>query len=104
MGDSLEFSPALNWHADETEKYVIDGCLIILRVGKWKVKIVKIVSDDEFERLGLTAPGWKEEVKPEQTRVPDNTKSWEPKNYLAKAPLHQRAALPSSPIRYLISP
>lgn len=101
MGDSLEFSPALNWHADETEKYVIDGSLIILRVGKWKVKIVTIVSDAEFERLGLTAPGWKEEVEPKHTPVPDKMKSWEPKTYLAKAPLHQKAASsPSGPILY----
>ena len=87
MGDQLEFSPALNWHADETEKYIIDGDLLILRVGKWKIKIVKIVSDEEFERLGLTAPGWKEKLEREQNSLPD-LKSWHRKDYIAKTVLH----------------
>ncbi|MCJ1308884.1 tyrosyl-tRNA synthetase [Agyrium rufum] len=61
MGDKLEFTPALNWKPEETWKYVIDGELMILRVGKWKVKIVKIVDDEEFERSGVEAPpGWEE--------------------------------------------
>ena len=62
MGDQLEFTPALNWDPSETEKFVIDGDTVILRVGKWNVKIIKIVSDEEFEKRGLTAPGWKEEI------------------------------------------
>lgn len=64
MGDQLEFTPALNWDPSETEKFVIDGDTVILRVGKWNVKIIKIVSDEEFEKRGLTAPGWKEEEIP----------------------------------------
>ena len=75
MCDHLEYSRALNWHGDETEKCIIDGDLLILRVGKWKVKIVKIVSDEEFERLGLTAPGWKEDV--DRENVPGTMKGFE---------------------------
>lgn len=67
MGDQLEFIPALNWDPSETEKYIIDGDTVILRVGKWNVKIIKIVSDEEFEQRGLTAPGWKEESQPSNT-------------------------------------
>ena len=61
MGDRLEFTPALNWDPSNTEKFIIDGDTVILRVGKWHVKIIKIVSDEEFEQRGLTAPGWREE-------------------------------------------
>lgn len=64
MGDQLEFTPALNWDPSQTEKFIIDGDTVILRVGKWNVRIIKIVSDEEFEKRGLTAPGWKEEVQP----------------------------------------
>lgn len=32
--------------------------LLILRVGKWKVRVVNILHDDEFERQGHDAPGW----------------------------------------------
>jgi len=60
MGDGLTFSPIMNWQPAETESYIIDGKLLILRVGKWKVKIVSIISDEEFDAQGLDAPGWKE--------------------------------------------
>lgn len=63
MGDELEFTPALNWDPSETEKFIIEGDTIILRVGKWHVKIIKIISDLEFEKRGLTAPGWNEDIE-----------------------------------------
>ena len=88
MGDQLEFSPVHNWLPTDTEKYIIDGSLLILRVGKWKVKIVKIVSDEEFERLGLTVPGWKDEEKPEFTEPIKRVQPWE--KALAKAPMHKK--------------
>lgn len=61
MGDQLAFTPVTSSHASETEKYIIDGDILILRIGKWKIKIIKIVSDKEFEEAGLTCPGWKED-------------------------------------------
>ena len=61
MGDALSFTPVMNWNPAETEKYLIGGNLLVLRVGKWKVKVVKVISDEEFETLGLSVPGWKEE-------------------------------------------
>ena len=60
MGDGLSFAPITSWKPHETARFIIDGNLLILRVGKWKVKIIDIVSDEEFEKAGLTAPGWKE--------------------------------------------
>jgi len=64
MSDDLAFTPIKLWDPYRTKDYIVDGDLLVLRVGKWKVKVVKIVSDDEFERQGLDAPGWKEEEKP----------------------------------------
>ena len=60
MGDGVSFTPIMNWKPEETEKFVIDNELLILRVGKWRIRIVKIVSDEEFEEKGLDAPGWQE--------------------------------------------
>ncbi|KAI9702358.1 MAG: tyrosyl-tRNA synthetase [Candelina mexicana] len=60
MPDELKFSPVKLWDPKLTQDYIMDGGLLILRVGKWKVKIVKILSDEEFVKLGLDAPGWKE--------------------------------------------
>ncbi len=91
MGDQLDFSPALNWAGSETEKYIIGGNTLILRVGKWNVKIIKIISDEDFEAQGLTAPGWKEENEEKPlTADLSKMKTWHSKTYIEKAPLHQR--------------
>lgn len=58
MPDHVEFTPALNWRDNYVNNFIIDGKLLIIRAGKWKVKIIKIVEDEEYERLGLDAPGW----------------------------------------------
>lgn len=64
MDDALSYIPLRPWTADVTEKFIIDNELMILRAGKWKVKIIKIVPDEEYEKLGLTAPGWDVEETP----------------------------------------
>lgn len=61
MGDELSFTPVKDWKPERTEGFIIDGNLLILRAGKWKLKIVKIVSDKEFMKMGLDCPGWMEE-------------------------------------------
>lgn len=60
MSDQLEYTPIKNWDIKETRKHIIDDSLLILRVGKWKVKLIRLVSDEEFERLGLSYPGMEE--------------------------------------------
>lgn len=67
MPDHVDFTPALNWESEYVNRFVLDGKLLILRAGKWKVKIIKIVEDEEFERLGLDAPGW-EAFKTERSK------------------------------------
>ena len=59
MSDDLSFTPVKLWKPEETQKYVIDDDVMILRAGKWKVKVIKIISDEDFEKAGLDAPGWK---------------------------------------------
>ncbi len=63
MREDLTFTPVTLFAPYRTKDYIIDGDVLILRVGKWKLKVVKIVSDEEFERRGLTAPGWEEMKK-----------------------------------------
>ena len=90
LGEQVDYSPAANWEGKETEKYIIGGDTLIVRVGKWKIKIIKIISDEEFERKGLSAPGWKED-KPHES-LPDDLrrmKAWHKKSYVRKAPIHQ---------------
>ncbi|PGH14077.1 tyrosine-tRNA ligase [Polytolypa hystricis UAMH7299] len=60
MDNSVSYTPIRTWSADATEKFILEDSLLILRVGKWKVKVVKIISDEEFDTQGLDAPGWNE--------------------------------------------
>ncbi|KAL4974877.1 hypothetical protein BDW66DRAFT_138769 [Aspergillus desertorum] len=62
MPDDLTFTPIKTWNASKTQEFIIDGDLLILKLGKWKMKLVNIVSDEKFRELGLTAPGWDEVV------------------------------------------
>lgn len=74
MSDDLSFTPIRTWPAAKTKEYVLDGCLLILKLGKWKLKMVNIVGDEEFQASGLTAPGWtpkQEEAKPGATAATD---------------------------------
>ncbi|KKK13256.1 hypothetical protein P175DRAFT_0449164 [Aspergillus ochraceoroseus IBT 24754] len=61
MSDQLAFTPIKTWTAEKTQEYILDGDLMFLKLGKWKFKIVKIISDEEFQDLGLTVPGWEPE-------------------------------------------
>ncbi|KIV78098.1 tyrosine-tRNA ligase [Exophiala sideris] len=60
MDDSLSFTPALGNSAEEAAKYIIDDHLLILRVGKWRMKIINIIPDEEYEASGLTCPAWEQ--------------------------------------------
>ncbi|WEW59260.1 tyrosyl-tRNA synthetase [Emydomyces testavorans] len=60
MGDAISYIPVKTWPPEITEKFIIDDSLMILKIGKWNIKIIKIVSDQEYEKLGLSAPGWNE--------------------------------------------
>jgi tyrosyl-tRNA synthetase len=63
MGDNLTFTPVRTADWNEVKKYILDDNLLILRSGKWRIKIVNIIPDDEFVKLGLTCPGWDEHLQ-----------------------------------------
>ena len=60
MYDQIDFLPCINLQSEETAKYIIDGNLMLFRMGKWKIRVVRIIPDEEFEKQGLDVPGWKE--------------------------------------------
>lgn len=86
MSDQLDYTPIKNWDMKETRKHIIDDSLLILRVGKWKVKLIRLVSDEEFERLGLWYPGMEESHAGTAGKEEQNN-SVNEKNLLWKTPL-----------------
>lgn len=60
MDDSLSFTPIQDNSAEEAGKYIIDDHLLILRVGKWRMKIITIIPNEEYEASGLTCPAWEQ--------------------------------------------
>lgn len=59
MGDQVTYVPVKDPKWSATEPLVVDG-ILVLRTGKWRKKFIQIVEDEEFEREGLTCPGWRE--------------------------------------------
>lgn len=57
LDGELTWAPCKVLPGSETQKYLVEGELLVLRVGKWKVRVVKVVPDEEFEG---DAPGWAE--------------------------------------------
>ncbi|KAK4105644.1 hypothetical protein N658DRAFT_492120 [Parathielavia hyrcaniae] len=53
----LSWSPIKLWFPQETQNYLVDGKLIFLRRGKHNVRIIQMVSDEEYKASGQTYPG-----------------------------------------------
>ena len=59
--NDLQYTPIKTSFPEATEKYLINGDLLILRKGKWQVKIISVVSDEEFAKMGIKdVPLWAE--------------------------------------------
>ncbi|KAK3110721.1 tyrosyl-tRNA synthetase [Teratosphaeriaceae sp. CCFEE 6253] len=59
-GDSggLEFTQVQDPGMD-VQRYVVEGVLV-LRIGKWRVRVLEVLGDAEFDGQGLEAVGWGE--------------------------------------------
>ena len=55
--DTLSFMPVKLWFPSETKRYLINGDTLILRKGKHNVRVIKMVSDEEYAASGQTYPG-----------------------------------------------
>ncbi|KAL8726810.1 MAG: hypothetical protein Q9166_006492 [cf. Caloplaca sp. 2 TL-2023] len=69
MPDHVEFTPVQNWGDEYINNFIIGDSLLILRTGKWRVRVIKLVDDEEFERLGLDVPGWQEFKEKRQQKL-----------------------------------
>jgi tyrosyl-tRNA synthetase len=78
MSDDLAFTPIRVWPSEKTQDYIMNDNLLMLKLGKWKFKMVNIVSDEEFRAQGLTAPGWEELNTPAKTTESTDSPKSEP--------------------------
>jgi tyrosyl-tRNA synthetase len=53
----LTWNPIKLWFPQETQRYLVDGKLLILRKGKHNVRIIEVVSDEDYKKSGQTYPG-----------------------------------------------
>lgn len=58
-GNRLDFVQLRDQKPSDVAAFAMDG-MLVLRVGKWKVRVVDIVEDAEFDARKLDAPGWEE--------------------------------------------
>ncbi|RDA90750.1 hypothetical protein CP533_2977 [Ophiocordyceps camponoti-saundersi (nom. inval.)] len=54
---SLSWIPMKLWFPGESRKFLIDGKLLILRKGKHNIRIIRLLSDEEWGRRGVLYPG-----------------------------------------------
>ncbi|KAL8965593.1 MAG: hypothetical protein Q9183_003768 [Haloplaca sp. 2 TL-2023] len=93
MGNNIDFTPVGNWTNEYINRFIIDDQLLVVRAGKWRVKMITIISDAEFDRRGLDAPGW-EESKESQQNEARGAKPFIRYEYASR--LAVRARLPST--------
>ena len=55
----LKWRPVGELERRHVGNLVIEGDILCLRAGKTKVRVIMVISDEDFEARGLTAPGWK---------------------------------------------
>ncbi|CAK7226782.1 tyrosyl-tRNA synthetase [Sporothrix curviconia] len=53
----LDFTPVHLWFPEDTKNFIIDDKYMVLRRGQHNVRIIEIVSDEEWEQSGRTYPG-----------------------------------------------
>lgn len=57
---SLTFRPLSSTSQEMIDGYVRDNGMLVLRSGKWKVRVIEVLKDEDFAKQGLSAPGWNE--------------------------------------------
>lgn len=62
----LNFVPIKHPNPSIDGGLVIDGFLI-LRIGKWKVSVIEVIEDTDFDANGFQAPGWAEHKESKQS-------------------------------------
>ncbi|KAI1459916.1 hypothetical protein F4805DRAFT_419130 [Annulohypoxylon moriforme] len=53
----LTYTPIKSWFTEETRNFLIDGKILILRRGKHFIRVIEMVSDEEWKKSGMTYPG-----------------------------------------------
>ncbi|EFQ25485.1 tRNA synthetase class I [Colletotrichum graminicola] len=54
---NLDWTPVKLWYPQDVPKFLIDGRLLIIRKGKHNVRIIEVVSDEEWQESGKAYPG-----------------------------------------------
>ena len=53
----LTYTPVRGWFPEDTRNFIIDNKLLILRRGKHFIRVIEIISDEEWEKSGKSYPG-----------------------------------------------
>ena len=67
--NGVVFTPAVNLSGKELNGYITEGDTLILRAGKWKLKIIKFINDDEFDAQRVKASWWEEHKRAKANKV-----------------------------------
>ncbi|KAK2003881.1 Nucleotidylyl transferase [Colletotrichum falcatum] len=54
---NLDWTPVKLWYPQDVPKFLIDGRVLIVRKGKHNIRIIEVVSDQEWQESGKAYPG-----------------------------------------------
>jgi tyrosyl-tRNA synthetase len=60
---SLSFTNIQTWKMEDIQNLLVDNKLLILRRGKNLVRIIEVITDSEYKKLGLSYPGMRKAVE-----------------------------------------
>lgn len=62
VGRAMDSGDELRWYylrdSLKPQEFLVENNVLMLRVGKWNVRICEVMDDEEFKAQGLTCPGW----------------------------------------------
>jgi tyrosyl-tRNA synthetase len=76
MSDAaVSFTPVKLWKNEETANFLVDGNLLILRKGKHNIRIIEVVTDEEWKQSGMKYAGEElDEAKERQRLLTEESK------------------------------
>lgn len=77
MSDAaISFTPAKNWVIGDNAKFLVEGRLMIFRKGKHNIRIIEVVTDEEWKESGMKYPGEDmDEAKERQRQLTKESKA-----------------------------
>ena len=78
VDDNLQYTTVTDFDWSWWSRYLVDEKLLVLRTGKWRVKVIEVISDEDFISKGLTCPGFNDSQQEPPNQTAGHNEAAEP--------------------------